>query len=205
MLYRLAVRMSRYMESEGACSGDDMETVAYGLFSIMSDAVQVVVLIIFALLLDIFFPVLSFSLAYCLIRRNAGGAHADTQLGCLISFTLSALAGAAAGLYIPKSLCCPLSLCLAAFTLVTVFLRAPVTHPSFPRPDSVKAKFRRKARITALVLALTITISSFAAPDWVQRYILCAGLGCGFASVMLLIPFRTKTEKGGKGNEKSME
>lgn len=195
MLYRLVERLSSRFVARGACDPDDADSLTYGLFSLLSDVIQILVLTFTALLFDIVPGMLAFCAFYVSLRRSAGGAHASSQIACLILFTLLALTGTLLGMRAPLSLARTLSLFPAVLSVLVVFLRAPVTHPDFPRKEGAVKRFRRGARVTVIIQATLIITGSIAAPTWALPYILCAALGSGFVALTLLVPVRTNEKK----------
>lgn len=79
MIFKLAQRISTRLVVSGAAEAEQGELIAYGLFQILSDTLQLLVLVVVSLLLKVFPAMLVFLAFYGTLRRFIGGAHAGSH------------------------------------------------------------------------------------------------------------------------------
>ena len=194
MIDRLAGHISRYLTFQGYCSADDEEMVTFGMSSILSDILQVLVLLIVAIPLGVLPEMAVFAVFYGLLRPNIGGAHANSHLQCLIIFTSVAIIAVEAAIHIPLSIIPFLAPALTLAGLLIVFVRAPIAHPNVPKSQASLRKIRKKARIIISLEFVCITICSVVLPGNLLSLAICANFGVTAAVVTLLIPI--KNERG---------
>lgn len=197
MIEKLADRVSEYMVSKGVCEVQDREILAYGFWSIFSDLLQILILVIIALLSRAIPHMAAYALSYGALRRNTGGVHASTHLGCILTYTAASLIAVIIGRLLPLMYSRPLAVIIMAFAVAAVFLFAPVSHPNFPRKPEALKRFKRRGRAVVLAECAAVILSVILAPDRLMPVVFCAGLGGGLAAFTLL-PFFHKNE--GKGD-----
>lgn len=195
MIDKIASAISDYLVRADACDAEDKEVVFYGLTSILSNAIQILVLLIVSLLLGVLPAMAVFSLFYAVLRRYIGGAHASTQLGCLCMFTAIATLGTMLGLYIPIEYARAASLILTAFATVVVFVRAPVTHPNAPKSEKAIRRLKKTGHRIAMIELLAVALGVWLMLDSTLSLVSCASLGGLAAAITLLVPNK---ERGGK-------
>jgi len=194
MINQLAGHISRYLTFQGFCSEDDEELVTYGLSSILSDILQVLVLLIVAIPLGVLFEMAAFAVFYGLLRPNIGGAHANSHLQCLVIFTSVAIVAVVAAIHIPLAVIPILAPALTLVGLIIVFIRAPIAHPNVPKSQASLRKIRKKARIIVVLEFICITVCSVVLPGNLLSLAVCANFGVTVAVATLLIPI--KNERG---------
>lgn len=116
---------------------------------------------------------LIFIVSYIVLRKYAGGIHANTRIGCLVisNFFLSGVL--ITGQWIKK--CLPLSI-ISILGLLTIILFAPVDNPNRTLSDRERNKFKK----CAIFVGLFELVVSFVGYDveffkWIQLgVIVCA-------------------------------
>lgn len=101
-----------------------------------------------------------FVVPFFLIRRNAGGYHASTQLRCYIySSLIVALALFWCNFeFVYKA---PITLVISYISAIIIMLLAPQDTPNKPMSVEEKAKFGRLARIMVIVVQVVATAMLF--------------------------------------------
>lgn len=195
----LAERISKMMVRAGITQDDDAEVVAYGLFVIMSGAVQISLLLLISLILGIVPAMAAFVLPYSLLKRTIGGWHAKTHAACLAGYTSLATVFACAGWYTPQALTRPATFLFGAFMVATIWLRAPVGHPNNPQRPAQMLRYKRIGRAVATAEWLVLTgLAVIGGSPGLNSLALCGALGGAVAAVTLLIPMGSSAEKGGE-------
>lgn len=128
-----------------------LEVINYGLYLFMSDTIKVGIMLIIAKISGVLFPTVITLLCFGFLRTFAGGVHARTWLGCLltncaitfiivhISINLS---------FLPSMLICSI---VAPISFIIFYRYAPSEHENKP---IVSNRQRRKLRIISLTLLL---------------------------------------------------
>ena len=203
MLETMLDRFSCYLVSIQAAKEEDREVVAYGLFRVVSLAIQYTLLIIPSLFLGCLPEIMSFTLMFAALKRYAGGTHASRYWRCLTTFTVLAYAASFILRFVPEFITSYVSISLTLTALVIVLLRAPVIHPNNPKSPRRKKQLRRKAVLIALTQTVIILICLLFVPLWADLYILCGASG-GFAAAFTLILPMPPMEGGGNDEEISL-
>lgn len=81
MIHRIAKSITDFMLKKGSVK-EDYEIYEYGVEVILANAVGVVGIIFFSIILNRFYHGLIFILLYALLRTRTGGYHADTYIKC---------------------------------------------------------------------------------------------------------------------------
>lgn len=173
---------------------EDKEIVVYGLDALLSTLMNLIIILGLGLLLGQFLQTVVFLMSFAVLRVFAGGYHARTRIGCTASFIVIYLSGMALQYYTPAVLMKPLAIGLAAISLVSVFVMAPVEHPNRPFQDNEHQLFKRISRIIAgLQTLLVIAGSIFAGYENLAYCISLAMLG-----VAIILAVARKTETRGE-------
>ncbi len=190
MIEKLANKISWILFNHKIIEENDRELVEYGLFHITSSALHIILLLVAGLLCSALPHIAIYSLFFCTLKQNIGGAHAAKHWACLWGFTFMALAFALIGKWIPAgtySLFLPIALSDLARALIV--WKAPVMHPNAPEQPREKLKeFRERAiKIVIVQLVVICTLLFF---DQLAVFALCASFGSISAAVSLIIPIK---------------
>ncbi len=207
MTERLVKKISRYFVKIGATKIEDIDVVAYGLFHIIADSTQILILILLGLLTNSLIEILVFTIFYGSIKKYSGGYHLSKHYLCVIAYTSVVfisliLTKILAALLMPFG-----NIFLAFLSFVIIFLKAPIPHPNNPKSKDKLSVFRKKAVTNATIEMLLIIIMSLLKNDYFNTYITVATFGGLLASITLLIPINIKVSdkptetKGGGDNE----
>lgn len=86
MIHYLAVRMASVFVRYGECSNEDADIYAYACEAIIALVVNILACLAIAVLFNRFTDGAIFLVVFALLRRQTGGHHARTHLGCISSF-----------------------------------------------------------------------------------------------------------------------
>jgi len=193
MIEKLAQKISRYFVSMQVASEDNREVIAYGLFHILSDVIQIIVLIITAWLFKNPLYILAFTLCFISLKGYAGGAHAKYHWSCLLSYTVIAQGICIFCHWSPWDLALYLPVIISALSLLLVIYKAPVVHPNNPKPVRKRKQFRKLAIFVATAQLILISIACLLFPEGIG-YISAGSLGELSAAVTLVLPISSKKE-----------
>lgn len=194
MIEKITLQISQHLTVNGYCGEDDQEVVAYGLSTIFSDILQIIILLVVAIPLKAIPEMAVFALFYGAVRPYIGGAHANSHFQCLVIFTAVAIVAVEIVKYIPVFAAPIIAGSLAMISLIVIFWRAPVTHPNVPKSPKSIIKLRKKGRVIISIEFVCIVICSAVLPDSLQFLAAGASLGVVTAAVTLLIPLKSERE-----------
>lgn len=189
VVHALAARFARYLVARGVTGGDDAEVVEYGVFHILSSALQLTILLVPALLLGIAPEMAAFTLCFMSLKQYAGGAHAEKHWVCVAGFTALAFGMVYAGRLL--SHISGLAVMISALGFILVLLKAPAPHYNNPKTKAELRMLRKKA---ISVAAVQLVLVSLALPEWAAVFRMCSACGGTSAAVSLLF---VSMEKGG--------
>lgn len=140
---------------------EERELFIYGFFTMFSFTVFFVLASVFGLVLKCFIESILFYIAFMFIRRFAGGYHAATEVRCSIISTLCIFISI---LLIKLSLVYGFQTVLSAISLfssIIIFFLCPLDTPEKRLTPKEFKRFRKKSRITVLIIAFAVIISYF--------------------------------------------
>ncbi len=202
MTEKLAKKISLYFVEIGVTKKEDIDIVAFGLFHIIADTTQILILLILGLLTKSVISVFLFTVFYGAIKRYCGGYHLNKHYLCVVVYTSIVLVA----ILLSRNLALILmpwgNIVIALLTFVLIFLKSPVPHPNSPHTKKKLKLYRKKSIINSLIELTLITIASLFFVDAnINIYITSATYGGLLASITLLIPINIFKPKGGDSND----
>ncbi len=202
MIERFAAYLGNVLIEMGTTREEERPFLVYGLFIIMSDTIQIGLLLIIALLLNTVVEMVLFSFCFGLLKRTIGGWHAGRHITCVVLFTTLAACCVYTGTHVSMPLVMPLTLVCSGIMWVIIWLKAPVEHPNNPQTKERLAELKQISRwlacveFTAIVIpAVLLHGTSF------SRCLLTGAMGAVSASLALIPRLSPAHEKGGDGLE----
>ena len=122
---------------------EEIDIYKFGLECCLLKTVHYITYCLIALVCDCFWEFLIF-----ILRKYAGGVHANTRMGCLIISNLFLSGVLIVGQRIEK---CALLSILSILSLLVIILFAPVDNPNRVLSYIEKKKFRKKAIFISLL------------------------------------------------------
>lgn len=154
MITRLAKSTACFFVENKIIEAEDEPVYSYGMELLLSTAFNFILALAISLLTKSFVPCFINLAAFLTIRVNAGGYHADTHLGCVMTLAVVLLIFIAVVKNAPISLmmlCSPIMMILSDIIIVSL---SPVEHPNKPLNDDKKNKLKRKAIVWSVIWTL---------------------------------------------------
>lgn len=199
MTLRLANLLCDKLIAAGAAAPTQRARLVYGLFCILSGAIQICLLLLLSLLFKIVAEVAVFVIMFASLKRTIGGWHAQRHWTCLIFFTALSITCANVSRAIPRPFIAPLCAIAVVWMLVVVWRRAPVTHYNNPQTEQRIAELKIISRRIALFdFAILLIATALLRGTGYLHLVLSGALGTAAAATALLFPNKppAPTEKG---------
>lgn len=171
MLQRLAKSMARFFSVQNIIQSEYEEIYAYGAEILLSTVINCIIALIIALITDTFFPTMIFLTVFILIRRNAGGYHAKTHMGCTAILIFVQLFFSAVIIHMPNMVVPIFSYAVMLVSCISVYVLAPVEHPNKPLKNDEKVVLRKRSLMYVMVISVINIILIFAKYEEISLYI----------------------------------
>lgn len=161
MIIKLSEFLTEKLLLNNSIFEEERELFIYGFFTMFSFTVFFVLASVFGLVLKCFIESILFYIAFMFIRRFAGGYHAATEVRCSIISTLCIFISI---LIIKLSLVYGFQTVLSVISLfssIIIFFLCPLDTPEKRLTQKEFKRFRKKSRITVLIIAFVVIISYF--------------------------------------------
>ena len=184
MLEKAATKLTAYMVDKKIVCAEDEEVYVYGWSLIFSTLGSVLVMLLVAVIAGEILGTLIFMAFMFTLRPYAGGYHANTYLRCfLLSITSYTITLSAILFWSVHFL--NWALVLLLFSVLIIFMYAPVDHPNKPLKDHEKQRNKIISRIVVSIQATLVLCLRFLLPD-IRHYLLWAMLGMTMTGITLL-------------------
>lgn len=189
MTERFAVYLSDTLIQIGAANREERPFLIYGLFCLLSDTIQIGILLIVALLSNMVVQMAAFTFCFGILKRTIGGWHARHHFSCLVLFTTQVIVCTQIGQRLTSLLVLPLTVMLTIIMWLLVWQVAPVEHPNNPQSPQRLAELKQISRWIASIELICITALAI----WFKnilpgRYLLDAAMGAFCAAFALIVP-----------------
>lgn len=143
------------------------DDLRYGIEVMLGGIFQIILLMIAALGLNLFYETAGIIFASGLYRRYSGGAHCTAYYRCTLTSIITFLPLAYLVRLSAPHLNLTVVICTGLVLLLITWLKAPVDNPSNPITDPLRRQsLRQKALVTALVLCLLAVWLLLVSPTW---------------------------------------
>ena len=160
MISKLSVSLTDKLIARGNVSESERELYIDGFFMFLSHLMYLVLACVFGLVFGCFLESIIFYIAFQLIRRYAGGYHADKEIKCEIFSALSVIASVAIIKLTKVYSFGSALLGTALLCAVLIFVFCPLDTPEKPLSKK-EFKYYRKVSLTILLCILIAIIVSF--------------------------------------------
>lgn len=143
MITHLGDIIAQKLVISGTIPSEDAELYAYGFFLLLSKGLYLGVISILGAMLGIFWQSILFYLLFSVLREYAGGIHAKTELGCMLSTTLVLFLSIGTLWYLLQSQNSAAALVLLSFGFGVVFSFSPLDTPQKPLSAFERQYYRR--------------------------------------------------------------
>ena len=172
MITNWGEKIAHKLAASGTISSEDIDLYGYGFFLLLSSALYLVVVAIFGSAFGILWESIVFYFLFSILRGYAGGIHAKTEYGCMLS-TILALLLSTMGIWgMLQAEHLTMAMILLIVGCAVVFLFSPLDVPEKPLSAEDWRHYRRIFRW--LVAAYALLGIWAAAADWPILYPLAA-------------------------------
>lgn len=153
---RIADKITEWSMGQG-CDNDseEFQVISYGILLTIEMVYKAAVLLTFGALFDCFAETIAFMLAFCGLRKYAGGFHMQTSLGCMGMMTVFWFVSMVVS---QIHIAYPVQISLFAGTFLLVLVYAPRYTSNNPITE---ARIRRRKKLLALVYVTALAAVSF--------------------------------------------
>lgn len=143
MLEILSRHITQWLIKKKVILEDDSEVYEYGLFQLIMNVIDICTIFLLAICFQEIFSVICFVVSFALLRKYAGGYHANTVLRCYLVTTIATVL---AILWI-KFVVVPFIVILGIWVVsgITIVLLAPVSNRNKILDDVEYVVYRKKA------------------------------------------------------------
>ena len=159
MIEKLAENVALLFLKKNIIEKEDLEIYIYGSELLISEIVSTMIVIVIGIVAGRMFNTLLYLLVFTVIRVYAGGYHASTHRNCIALFTLLFVGVLLMTEWIFDQ---NIDMLLVIGTIVSVgviFLLAPVEDHHKPLERIEVGKYKRKARVRASILSVSIILA----------------------------------------------
>lgn len=184
MLSKIAKKMTSFFISRNLIEESKKEVYDYSFEILLSTLLNGLSLFIIALFSNTFLYSILYVFAFILMRGSAGGYHAKTHFGCLILLLSTYTVFLLLIKFISGTILFYLTIIFSVFSLISVFIFAPVENINNPLTDKEKIKLSRKSIVYSILILLIAYSIIFVAKEMKYSFSLIFGL----TSVCLFLP-----------------
>ena len=186
MYNKIALKMTSWFINKGVIDDSKKSIYKYGFEVLMSSLVYFFIFAITSILTKSVFPSIFFWLGLFVIRKVAGGHHAHSYTSCHILFESNHIIFIILFKIIPSFWYQSIILGILSFSLISIFLFAPVDHANKPFIKNERKQFRIWSLAYCAVLLLAL-IMCFAKILPSNNLLFSYSLGSLSATISLLI------------------
>ena len=154
MISKLAKSTACFFVENKMIQAEDEPIYSYGMELLLSTVLNFILAVLIAFLTKSFIPCLINLVVFLSIRVNAGGYHADTHLGCMMTLAavllIFIIAEKNISFYIMK-IVSPVMTILADTVIIVL---PPVEHPNKPSDEDKQQRLKNKSIIWVIILSL---------------------------------------------------
>ena len=176
----------------------------YGFEMLISNLVYMVIFIIFCILTNSLWQSLCFWMGLFLVRKTAGGHHANSYLSCHFLFAANHLILIALIKLLSERLHYFIILFMLCLSATLVFLLAPVDHKNKPFIKTEYKRYKLFSRICSIVLGIIFLLFVLQIIQS-NNYLLGFSFGTFSATISLLCAKITRYKERKKDYEKLQE
>lgn len=153
MLHKISKSMAHFFVIQNAAKAEYEDVYAYGAEILLSTVINGLIAFTIAILTETVIPSIIFLAVFIILRRTAGGYHADTHIGCMAILIIVHIAFVILIKNISADVSVIYSIGSIIFSPVSVYVFAPVEHPNKPLKTSERDILRRKAVLYVTIIA----------------------------------------------------
>lgn len=184
MIDRIVTKLIDELLSNELIEEKDKEAYIYSLQVLVEKVISMIVIFFLALIWDIVLETLLFFISFSMIRKHAGGYHAESFRGCLIG-SLGIYTIYTKYVYLIIGRYMYLNLLMLVLMTVFIFIVGGVNHPNM---DWSTEEYRENKKITRIVVVIeTVCIIGLFHFGMGKSYILYMSFGVMLSAVLLAL------------------
>ncbi len=157
MIARLSKRIASFFVCNRIIQEEDKEVYEYGLQLLLSTVLNGLISLFLAIISGTFINCIFYLIAFVVIRKSAGGFHAETHWGCCCILAVVLSVFIALTKLVPHNFYTIISIFSVVFSLAAIIALAPLEHPNKPLSDIDRRRLRKVSLIyTAIICVLVV-------------------------------------------------
>lgn len=154
MLTRFAKMLSSFFISKALIQEEEREVYDYCFEIMLSTVLNLMVVLFISIITHTIIPTIFYIVSFMIVRKTAGGYHAESHLACLAILVLSYVSFLVLLHILPHTWLKIASIVFVFISGVLVFFLSPIEDHNKPLTEEETKKFKKKSRITILLLSL---------------------------------------------------
>lgn len=158
MIAQLSKRLASFFVYKKIIEKDDEEVYEYGLQLLLSTVINGLIALLIAIITGTLLQCFLYLAAFIVMRKTAGGYHANTHLGCCCILAVVLSCFIAFIKFVPVDVYILIALFSIVFSVIIIFLFSPLEHKNKPISSEDKIRLKRKSRIYILIISAIIIV-----------------------------------------------
>ena len=158
MIAQLSKRLASFFVCQKIINEEDEEVYEYGLQLLLSTVANGLIALLIAIITRTLLQCVLYLATFVVMRKTAGGYHANTHLGCCCILAVVLSCFIAFVKFAPVDVYILIALFSIAFSVITIFLFSPLEHKNKPISSEDKISLKRKSRIYILIISAIIIV-----------------------------------------------
>lgn len=153
-MHYLAKKMAHFFIRKNIVAEENREVYEYCFEIMLSTICNFSLLLIGAIITGRYYETALFALVFVVLRKFAGGYHAKTNLGCMLTLVLTYIGMILLITFLDLSILNLIAIISSVFYVLVLFVFAPVEHHNNPMEENTKKKMR------IIVIAIIVPIAA---------------------------------------------
>ncbi len=190
----IARKLTNWLKNTGEIEAEDAELYEFGLYSLISYLLGLLITVTLGLALGLVLEALLFFFAFKALREYAGGYHASTQFRCALISVGTVILFFLVLRFLPVS---TFAYVMIAFpSSLVIFIFSPIEAVNKPLTKSESREYKKRARLILLLIGAVMITGVFL--TWYQLAT-CLALVIIFCALQMIVAILRQYGKGDKG------
>lgn len=154
MITNWGEKIARKLAASGTISPEEIDLYGYGFFLLLSSTLYLIVVAIFGSVFGVLWESIVFYFLFSILRGYAGGIHAKTEYGCMLSTILALLLSTMGIRGMLQAEHSTMAMMLLIVGCTVVFLFSPMDVQEKPLSIDDRLYYQRTSRCLATAYAL---------------------------------------------------
>lgn len=178
-LHILAEKIAFFLLKKQVIEQSKFEICFYGLEILIASIVNGVLVFVAAILLNEFWETLFLLIPFMLIRKNAGGYHAKTHIGCSMRFLIVYVVSILTVKALPYYIITEATITVIIVSIAIILPIGAIKHENRPISELEFSYFKKKARQLTVILSTIGFAGIYLNPRWFLFYSLGLFIAAG--------------------------